>query len=127
MFSDEERRKIAARLRNLEIGCTGTCIPAGDLTTDILKAIGYGSSDAMTPYGLLADLIEPDTTSDTTISPELTTKCDRRALLALADEIEGPECVMRCCNDASAGIMFVALDHERIARRIREALGVTDG
>ena len=48
---------------------------------------------------------------------------DRVALLALADKIEGTECVMRCCNDASAGVMFVALDHERIARRIREACG----
>lgn len=57
--TDNRRREVAKRLRELEIGFMGTCIPTGEFTTNILKAIGYGNSDAMTPYGLLADLIDP--------------------------------------------------------------------
>ena len=95
----------------------------------IYEAVGIsdGEGDAIDLFDRLADLIEPDTTTDTTKAPDLTTKCDRDALLALADEIEGPECVMRCCNGAYAGIMFVAINHERIARSIREACGEVDG
>ena len=74
-------------------------------------------------HARLADLIEP--AQDHIGDPDK--MVDRGALLALADEIEGPECVMRCCNGAFAGIMFVALNHEHIARRIREACGEADG
>lgn len=59
MSTDNRRREVAKRLRELEIGFMGTCIPTGDFTANILKAIGYGNSDAMTPYGLLADIIDP--------------------------------------------------------------------
>lgn len=74
--------------------------------------------------------VEPDTTTDTTKTPEVTTKCDREALLALAEE-------------AKKNAWYYALDHPEdelrdrlaeaeedfsdMARRIREALGVDDG
>lgn len=56
-----------------------------------------------------------DTTTDTTKSPELTTKCDRDALLELADEM-----------DVDAGCNAYVDDYNvnEYARRIREACGV---
>lgn len=65
MVTDDERREIARKLRELEIGVIGTVIPTGELTENILRAIDYCRSDAMTPYGRLADLIEPDSTIPT--------------------------------------------------------------
>lgn len=59
MVTDNERRKVAQKLRELEIGVIGTVIPTGKLAKNILNVIGYSHSNAMTPYGLLADLIEP--------------------------------------------------------------------
>lgn len=60
MINDAERRKAAQKLRELEIGFIGTVIPTGELVKNILDAIDYGHSNAMTPYGRLADLIDPD-------------------------------------------------------------------
>lgn len=57
--TNNERREVAKRLRNLEMGVTGTVTTTGTLAKNILDAIKYGHSGAMTPYGLLADLIEP--------------------------------------------------------------------
>lgn len=75
----------------------------------------------------LADLIDPDTTTDTTKSPELTTKCDRDALLALADEFESGARDARThkWNEPSNAAMAIALadEYEANARRIREACG----
>lgn len=65
MVTDNERREVAARLRELEIGVIGTVIPTGELSKNILKEIDYCHSNAMTPYGRLADLIEPDSTIPT--------------------------------------------------------------
>lgn len=65
MVTDNERREVARRLRELEIGVIGTVIPTGELSKNILKEIDYCHSDAMTPYGRLADLIEPDSTIPT--------------------------------------------------------------
>ena len=58
--NDKKRREIAQRLRKLEIGVIGTVIPTVELVKNILKAIDYSHSNAMTPYGRLADLIEPE-------------------------------------------------------------------
>lgn len=58
--SYEERSEIVQRLRKLEIGVIGTVIPTVELVKNILKAIDYSHSNAMTPYGRLADLIEPE-------------------------------------------------------------------
>lgn len=75
MVTDKERHDVARRLRELEIGVIGTVIPTGELAKNILNAIGYRHSNAMTPYGLLADLIEPN--------------CDCDKLLELANDMAG--------------------------------------
>lgn len=72
----------------------------------------------------IANLIDPDMTTDTTKTPADTTKCDRDALLALADEM----------MDASIGIssaegirpLEAAYLVQGYARRIREACGEVD-
>ena len=84
MATDDERRHLAERLRHEARMC--------------IHSVFLSPNAAF----LLADLIDPDTTTDTTKSPELTTKCDRDALLALADE------------------------YEANARRIREACGMEE-
>ena len=58
--TNNERREVARRLRELEKGVIGAFIPTGELAEDVLRAIDYGRSGAMTPYGCLADLIEPE-------------------------------------------------------------------
>lgn len=91
MATDDERREVAKRLRRLN---------APSLIA-LMSILGVGGRDMC---ARLADLIEPDTASDTT-------KCDREALLALADEMDelcGP------WHDCG----------EHYARRIREACGV---
>lgn len=114
MISDDERREVARRLREIEQGVTGAFIPTRELAESILRAIDYGRSGAMTPYGCLADLIEPS--------------CDRDALLALADEFESGARVARArkWNEPANAAMAIALadGYEANARRIREALGV---
>ena len=120
MATDDERRRVAERMR-ASAGMYDFC--ASNIALD-MGIVGSGCSEGYNArhrlaWLRLADLIEPsDHIGD---SDKMV---DREALLALADEIEGPECVMRWCNGAYAGIMFVAINHERIARRIREALGV---
>lgn len=66
----------------------------------------------------LADLMEPDTTTDTTKSAQYTTKCDLGALLDVARELERQE-------DMAAGHVAYAarFDFGGWAARIREALG----
>lgn len=80
----------------------------------------------------LADLIDPDTTK----SPELTTKCDRDALLALAGEILENADLSRELHDEmlnekrlDMALTFheYACELREYAIRIREALGVTFG
>lgn len=120
MTTDDERREVAERLRELELGVIGAIIPTGELAKNILKAIGYGSSGAMTPYGCLADLIEP---GDMSHGCRDTVACDREALLALADELEEDACweVQTPGDTSGAWRLKDACD------RIREALGVEDG
>ena len=66
---------------------------------------------------MIYDTERQDTTTDTTKSPDVTTKCDRDALLALADEIEGND-VTYCVST-----QYVL---DSYADRIREALGVVE-
>lgn len=119
MASDEERREVARRLREL-VPCLfddGEYIDCGEVE----GALGLVSEDGAwytaASVTRLADLIEPDMTTDTTKNAQDTTKCDREALLALADEIED--------NDVtySVSAQYVL---DGYARRIREALGVED-
>ncbi|WP_143786148.1 hypothetical protein [Olsenella sp. An293] len=84
---------------------------------EIYAAVGLNDDgvDAIYLYARLADLIDPDTTTDTTKSPDLTTKCDRDALLALADEMD---------ERAPYGWYSGERDSLRdYARRIHEACG----
>ena len=114
MPTDDDRREVARRLRELERGVIGALIPTGELAEDILRAIDYGYSGAMTPYGCLADLIEPPARCPHYMHPCCRTDAggdyiDRDALLALADELERP------MRDGGYS--------KKIARRIREACG----
>lgn len=133
--TDDERRRVAERLRGLNgnasrvrrayeaEGISIFCDDQADYYQICNAIAGYLPAEHMHPcdyeelHARLADLIDPDTTTDTTKTPELTTKCDRDALLALADEME---------NDTWYETGFDHLIAVRFARRIREALGVTD-
>ena len=109
MPTDDERREVARRLRELR---PGACFD------DVYEALGaYGPSlyesrglSATGLAGRLADLIEPS--------------CDREALLRLADKVfEDTEDDMRAPGKSVPA--FIAGQCLRdVARRIREALGV---
>ena len=114
MVTDDERREVAARLRELR---PGACFD------DVYEALGaYGPSPyesrglSATEFArLLADLIEPP--------------CDRDALRALADEMEAGPRRERCpvapdCSECT-GHCSERLS-EYYARRIREACGVVE-
>lgn len=109
MPTDDERREVARRLRG------GYDVVSDSHGRFWLNGTLFGMditarSEEQIRDGLarLADLIEPDTTSDMTKTSEDMTKCDREALLALADEM-----------DAEKNFVIVG----GYARRIREALG----
>ena len=111
MIYDTERREVARRLRELDYsGLQESLICA------YLDALGIeGYEDWVGIAHRLADLIDPDTTTDTTKTPTDTTNCDRDALLELADEMQSE---LDECED----------DHEIVGklenkiRRIREAV-----
>lgn len=121
MPTDTERRDVAARLRQAWANVPDANPVRHHLRVlcAIYEAVGVsdGESDAIDLFDRLADLLEPDMTTDTTKNAQDTTKCDREALLALADEIED--------NDVtySVSAQYVL---DGYARRIREALGVED-
>lgn len=126
MATDDERREVARRLICLaEDGSAYATVDA----MHVLHTIGlyYADIDRLYFRGCdvkdLADLIDPDTTTDTTKSPELTTKCDRDALLELADEMEEKS------EDWDVAQGVIPLVHAgylpAYACRIREACGET--
>ena len=118
MATDDDRQEVARRLRE-----TGEKLGRSTLLWHhIAKSLGVRTAtDGKTACGMLADLIEPS--------------CDRDALLALA---EGLDCKADDIIRAAKRAQFSGLGpsmgeakhdaHEwrSIARRIREALGVTD-
>lgn len=117
MPTDKERREVARRLRELDYSDLQESLICAYL--DALGIKGY--EDWIGIAHRLADLIDPDTTTDTTKSPELATKCDRDALLALADVME-----RKASNwDVTQGdVPLVHAGHLLgYADRIREALG----
>lgn len=141
--TDEERREVARRLRELNPndpawnGIHGFDFPYfADAFFDAIYQNGYESGNWAER---LADLIEP---SEPQVKRELKyrARCDelgaemkrqRDALLKLADEMERmPQCEL-CpaeivdCSAHPDGCPDALLDH--YARRIREALGVSDG
>lgn len=152
MISDDERREVARKLRELETGVIGTVIPTGELYKNILDVIEYGHSGAMTPYGLLADLIDPtipaapgdtglasvegfigkmrhSTKEEQDLYSGMLEKMsvelypvDRDALLSLADEIDAN--VDRLLEDSSLLVGDVGL-MRCYANSIRKSLGET--
>ena len=137
MINDTERREVARRLREVQ-SCVipGTKTEGDPITGRIIGvACWYDLPDFQGLLGRLADLIEPsgsgqnrDTNRDTVPkeSPAVqkAPECDRDALLKLADEME------RMQRDAATAATDGVVDAwclREYARRIREALGVTDG
>ena len=102
MVADDERRRVAEMLRKYDVPSLMV----------LMSVLGVGGDRVL---ARLADLIEPS--------------CDRDALLELVKELElGAQCfVGRKWPDVEcerAG-KHLADDYEMIARRIREALGVS--
>ena len=144
MATDDERREVARRLREY------VDIPddwwADTYSGFYVEKCVFGDVERHRESELfvrLADLIDPDTTTDTTKTAEDTTKapkssdttpnshqdcgteealtsrvpqCDRDALLALADDVDG-------AADDSGGFEPLAGMLRDIARCIREACG----
>ena len=110
MVSDDERRRVAERLRMSDER------DAAGFVDCLLAEVVRGREFCETPcehchgrlLGELADLIEPS--------------CDRDALLALADEIEASARHLNVWQ----GPFLNANDVRVFARRIREALEVSD-
>ena len=122
MPTDDERRKVARRLRKA-IGLTEFAEVLGFNWTDDSDWVWNDVSN------LVADLIEPscdaaathtDATATRDVSQCRRSDVDREALLALAEDVDG-------AADDSGGFEPLAGMLRDIARRIREALGVTDG
>ena len=110
MIYDTERREVAQRLRELDYSDVQESVICAYL--DALGIRGY--TDWVGIAHRLADLIEPDTTK----TPTDTTKCDRDALLTLADEMQRE--LDECASDHE-----IAGNLENKIHRIREALKVS--
>ena len=97
MISDNERREVARKLREVNPYRNQSYTipyhrytPAVEYLAELAGALGYSPKNDVSRLEFqnrLANLIDPDTTTDTTKSPADTTKCDRDALMALADEM----------------------------------------
>lgn len=100
MASDQERREVALRLRGAKYGWHSW-------ERALYDALGVDTETAgLDMLDSLADLIE--------------TSCDRDALLALAEDVDG------AAEDSGGFEPLAGMLHD-IAHRIREALGVDDG
>ena len=133
--TDDERRRVAAALREYasfdcedegEEECLVDCADWGER---VLNLLGCGDTEGEC-YAALADLIEPsDHIGD---SDKMV---DRDALLALASGLEADaDRILRAARNARFGggprmgeAKHDAYEWRSIARRIREALGVSDG
>ena len=104
MPTDDERRRVAAKLREYASwDDEGSLVDCQEWGESVLNLLECGDTEGEC-YGALADLIEP--------AP----KCDREALLRLADELEtdGVDCYV-------VSKQYVL---DEYASRIRKALGV---
>ena len=116
MITDEERREVARRLREVNPYRNQSYTvpynrytPAAEYLSKLAGALGYSPENDVSRLEFqnrLADLIEPS--------------CDRDALLALADK-------MRKLGDEEGGVtsFSVRCAFRSFARRIREALGAS--
>lgn len=135
MVTDDERREVAARLRDAN---HHSCSPDCELRyalDDCYDCIGNGCAGChRDAFDRLADLIDPDVSptrhrhvggKKTSQTPS---QCDRDALLALADELE--RCAWYFGLDFDADeplrdrLKEASEDFAGCARCIREALGV---
>ena len=139
MATDDERREVAERLRSF---VTDDSVYADVDACRVLHGIGLYYKDIDRIYfsgfdvARLADLIEPsesgqnrDRNQDTVPkeSPAVlkVPECDRDALLELAEDVT-EAAAMATAVDASKSAEMLAELLLDIARRIREALGVSD-
>ena len=127
MVTDDERREVARRLREVQADVIpGTKTEVHPIAGRIIGvACGYDLPDFQGLLGRLADLIEPSIPADpgevglacvdAFIREHTEKPVDRDALLALAEEM-----------DMDAGCHAYVDDYSmyEYARRIREALGV---
>ena len=125
-MTDDERREVARTIRHAWVN-----VPDRDpvrhhlrVLNEIYEAVGIsdGEADAINLFNRLGDLIDPPTQcphyrSDRHYcSIHDVPSIDRDALLALADGL---------CDGYPYGLSHGGL--EQLARRIRKALGVSDG
>lgn len=137
MPTDDERREVARNMRD-SVKCKTECellsINGGSAAIRwLISYVVFGDKKYHSGVDLmnrLADLIEPQASEQTnpqesSLSASL---CDRDALLALADEYENDSKVARTYkwSDPTCASMAAMLADEygKVARRIREALGV---
>ena len=90
MVADDERRRVARKLREYASWDGGEDCPVdcADWGERVLNLLGCGDMEGEC-YAALADLIDPDTTTDTTKTPPDTTKCDRDTPQKVAEEMFG--------------------------------------
>ena len=129
MATDDERRRVAERLRDVARAEGG---PLGDIgfTEAMHRALGGGDWRDMTER--LADLIDPgesgqnlDTVQIESPAVQKAPECDRDALLALAGDVTYSAAMATAVDTSKSAEMLAELLLD-IARRIREALGVQD-
>lgn len=125
VVSDDERRRVAERLR--ELG--KLCYAPGNTYELMIDALGVDDLDGTDDlFDRLADLIEPDESGHESgqnrdsvqkESPavQIAPECDREALLALADDLD-------YAGAAVENVAYIDQTFHESARRIREALGV---
>ena len=130
-ISDTERREVARRLREdakrylLEGRFCSNEMPHRLAKAIECRYMGAGPQISEL-FPRLADLIDPDATSEQTNHDESSLSAspiDRDALLALADEIKSDTSRV---DELQLGI-YGSCYLSGISRRIREALGVSDG
>lgn len=111
MVTNDERREVARRLREYSGGRKAfhlgrLCAACGIDKSRLMSRTTDADAEA---WAHLADLIEPS--------------CDRDALLALADEMEGGFLLFGSTKSARRVFDFLSDKLGEYARRIREACG----
>ena len=119
VVSDDERREVAERLRRAWANVPDKNPVRHHMRVlyEIYAAVGLNDDgvDAIDLFARLADLIDPDCDEGRYSVARTARPVDRDALLALADE---------CDEMRDDGLPIGSYEVYRIARRIREAIGV---